>query len=102
MERYAIEKRIGTGSYGTAYLVHMKSDRCASPIALALPVAHIPILPGAMPEGCVSLVAVHEVDSGREVSPPLTIYPAGRLRAGGTSPADAKPCTRLRRIAGMV
>jgi hypothetical protein len=31
MERYVVEKRIGTGSYGTAYLVHMKSDRCVPP-----------------------------------------------------------------------
>eukprot|EP00240_Pyramimonas_obovata_P016030 CAMPEP_0118942696 /NCGR_PEP_ID=MMETSP1169-20130426/36654_1 /TAXON_ID=36882 /ORGANISM="Pyramimonas obovata, Strain CCMP722" /LENGTH=283 /DNA_ID=CAMNT_0006887753 /DNA_START=73 /DNA_END=921 /DNA_ORIENTATION=- len=27
MERYVLDKRIGVGSYGTAYLVHLKSDR---------------------------------------------------------------------------
>jgi hypothetical protein len=29
METYVIEKKIGVGSYGTAYLVHLKSDRYA-------------------------------------------------------------------------
>jgi len=64
MERYAIEKRIGTGSYGTAYLVHMKSDRCVCPLRPGVARYPHPIPPGPLPDGYGSPVAVHKLGYG--------------------------------------
>lgn len=86
MERYTLVKKIGTGSYGSAYLVKLKTDRCGSNRAGVLLSSLLP----SFPDSCRAPVRHNGVLSA-SITGSATAHAALRQAAVQTSSTEHLP-----------